>query len=384
MRDLSQLALKKQTNPETAVSLSSSDILFRIREGDMPEIPVDFLETNEVQEYSSTRPSMTGTPKFQANVSCVLRPSATPLTVAPPCALLLEMGLLKQSAVYSIAIGAVSGGPFRNGESISGSISGATGVVFRSCAATPLRYTVTTLTFQSGEVITGATSGAQATTSGTPVAAGHKFQLIDSDFVVGGYQHHASVEFLRGGSYWKGRGVLGEIGLEFKNNFPCIVKSSMLGALEAHGDKALYSLASYPDDGLSSPRFVGAQLAMAGYSPSDIIDFNLAIPLGLELREDAQSSTGVRFSDYERRNAPPTVTFEPAMVTAATYDFFTAYKNGTTFALTWKLGTNFIFYADECQFVNVGVGSRRQLATVPLTIRLCGAKNDELQIWSTA
>jgi hypothetical protein len=384
MRDLSQLAVKKQTDPVTAVVPDSTNVLVRLREGDAPEIPIDFNSTQEIQETSSARPSKPGIQRFQASASWILRPHATPATMPPACSLLLEMGLLKCEQVVQSAIGAVTSGPFLDGEEVIGGTSGVHARVFRPCSATPLKYTIISGGggMTNGEVITGQTSGAHASATGSAVSRGFKYQLVDSDFLGGVYQHHATVDFLRGGYYWRGRGVLGELNFEFKNRLPCIVKSSMLGALEAQGDKAMWSMASYPDDGIAEPRFVSAALALGAYSPSDVIDFALHIPLGLDIREDAQAATGVLFADYERKNSPPTVTFEPAMVSAATFDFFQTYRNGTTFAMSWMLGDRFQFFADECQFASVGVGSRRQLATVPLTINLCGKKNNEIQIWA--
>lgn len=382
MRDLSMLAAKIETVPGTAVNPTSADVLVRLREGDAPQMAVELVDTEEIQEFSSSRPSKPAPARFQANVSWVLRPSATPASVAPSCSLLLRMGLLKEEAVKEIAIGAVTSGPFLDGETITGVTSLATGIVFRPCAATPLRYYPVTGTFQNGERI-DSSGGAYATSSGTPQSKGFLYRLVDTDFVgAGDSKHHASVNFLRGGFYWKGRGVLGELALEFKNNLHCICRSSMLGALETFGDLALYSLSAYPDEGIAEPRFVNASLALGAYSPSDIVDFSLSIPLGLELREDANTTTGLRFADYDRRGNPPIITFEPAMVSVATYDFFAALQAGTTFAMTWKLGTSFTFYADECQLISAGVGSRRSLATVPLQVRLCGKRNNELQIWA--
>src|ERR1041385_73305 len=425
MRDLSQLAVQTQVDPLSEATISSSDIRVRLREGDTPEVtcdfqdsqemqefsstrpqktgivrfgasaswilrpsdppgvPCDFQDSQEMQEFSSTRPQKTGIVRFGASASWILRPSATPASVVLPSSPLLKMGLLLEEAVREIAIGAVAGGPYQDGETITGGTSGATGKVFRPASATPLRYVPVTGTFQTGEVVTGGTSGATSTTSGSPSSKGFKYSLTDSDFVGSGQsKHHATVEYLRGGYCWRGKGVLGELSLEFKNMLPGVAKSQMTGILAPPLDKPLYSIAAYPDEGIAEPRFVGAQLKMGGYSPTDIVDFSLTLPLGLEVREDANTASGILYTDYLRRGSPPIVTFEPAMVTKATFDFFGLYSSGATFAMSWSLGSAFDFFADECQFVNAGVGNRRSLATVPIQIRLCGKKNNEIQIWA--
>lgn len=386
MRDLNQLAAKKEAVPGTAETPTSAEVLVRLREGDSPDIAVDWMETQEIQESSSTRPSMAGPARFGANVSWILRPSGVPASTPPSCGLLLEMGLLKQEAVKQQPIGTVTGGPFQDGELITGVTSGKIARVFRPTSATPIKYTDVSgaAGFTNGETVNGGTSGASAAfTSATVTQRGYKYQLTDSDFVGGlDSKHHATVEFLRGGYQWLGRGCLGEIGFEFKNLLPAVVKSAIKGILQSTADKALYSLASYPGDGIAEPRFVNASLTIGGYSPTDLVEMNLAIPLGIELREDANIASGVRFVDYDRRGSPPILTFEPAMVSKATYDLFASLSGGATFAMTWMLGTAFQFFADECQMVSVGIGSRRSLATTPIQVRLCGRRNNDLQIWA--
>lgn len=385
MRDLSQLALKKESVPGTAeTGFDADDVYFRIRDGDAPDPAADPVETGEMQATSSSRPVGIGATRFQANVSAVIKPSATPMATAPAIALLLEMGMLKGDLLKSIAVGAISGGPYVNGETITGGTSTGTGIVFRDRAdgGGTILYVPVTGTLESGEVITGGTSSATSTSSGSPADAGYKYQLVDSDYAGSDSLHHCTVEYLRGGFVWTGRGVLGELAFELRNAQPGILRSTMLGAWDSEADKALYTKSSYADDAVTFPRFNNASLTLGSYTPTDLIDFTLSIPIGLELREDANhaAAAGVRFADYERRNSPPLITFEPAMVLAATHDFFQEFRDGTEFAVTWELGDNIKFYADACQIQSAGAGNRRSLATIPLTLRLNGTNNDELQI----
>ena len=393
MRDLTQLAFKQETTPGTAIAVAAADVLVRIREGDSPNFEVDPVETQEVQAYSSSRPVRPGKRLFRGSASWVLRPGSAPDTVAPSCGPLLVNGLLKQEQLKQIAIGSITNPPYRDGDEIEGVTSGAKGIVFRDHSVGPLKYYATTGTMISGEVIrkTGGGSVPQATSSGSPTNKGFLYHLVDSDFTGGSdSKHHGTVRMIRGsganGYFVEGRGVLGELAFEFKNNEHAIARASMVGPISAFGDVATFDLASYPDDGIVEPRFVAASLTLGGYAPTDLVDLNLSIPLNLEVREDANdtSDNGLRFCDYDRRGNPPLLTIEPAMVSAATYDFFTKYKDGTTFAATWKLGSNFEFFADECQIVSAGFGSSRNLATVPLKLRLCGKKNNELYLWQHA
>jgi len=381
MRNIIQLALAQEATPGTAETLNSGDVAFRIRDEDAPSPTADTIDLQESQQSSSARPVGIGVHRFAASVSANLRPGATPLTTAPSIDLLLRMGMLQRHALKSVAIGSVTGGPFVNGEVITvGAAS--RGIVFRNTAAGPLRYWVTSGAIANLDTIVGETSGASADATADPTDAGFVYRPSDSDFEGGSdTKHHCTVEFLKGGFYWQGRGTLGQLQMQFRNGQPVLVRSELLGAWSAQGDKALYSVA-YGDDAITPPRWVNAQMSFDGYTPRDLVDFNLSMPINLELREDANhaAAQGVRYADYQRVGSPPTVTFAPALVGTATYDFYTQFKGEATFAATWKLGSRFTFYADECQFVDVGADNRRQLAVVPLTLRLCGTNNDEFYI----
>lgn len=65
----------------------------------------------------------------------------------------------------TIPIGAVADGPFQHGETITGSVSGEGTFDYISDG---VMYFIHTANFTTGEVITGGTSGASATSSGTP------------------------------------------------------------------------------------------------------------------------------------------------------------------------------------------------------------------------
>ena len=384
MRDLNQVAAKLEATPGTAEALVAGDVRMRIRDGDLPDFPFEAIETEEVQDFSSSRPMLIGTKEFRSDLSWLLRPSGTtPASIQHATSRFFEAGMLNNKQIKTITIGSVTGGPFTRGETITGGTSGATGEVYRDVSSTPMRYFLLTGTFASAEVITGGTSGATATTSSTGSADGFAAVFNDSEFAGSDKKHHMTYRFLRDGFYWEGRGCLGELSMEFRVDRFCVVRQSVLGGFSAHGDVALFTVDPYPDESVAAPRFVNASLTMGGYSPTDVVDFNLTMPLGLELRQDANDADGVLYADYDRRSSPPTITFDPAMVKKATKDFFLDYKDGTSFAMTWKLGTKFTFYADDCQIVSAGVGTRRAVATIPFQIRLNGTVNDEIYIEST-
>jgi len=95
---------------------------------------------------------------------------------APGWAPLLRACGFYQATSRRVAIGAISGGPFYHGETVTSDGAGApTGTVIHQTfdGATTLMYEALTGTIGTGEGLTGGTSGATATTSGASAADGY-------------------------------------------------------------------------------------------------------------------------------------------------------------------------------------------------------------------
>ncbi len=103
---------------------------------------------------------------------------------APPFGTIMKMcGFKEFSGLKTIAIGTVTGGPFLQGEAITGDGSGA-GVCVKSVDTTDTMYITESVAFTSLEVITGSSSGASAAASGTSVLTGGQgvYYRPSSDF----------------------------------------------------------------------------------------------------------------------------------------------------------------------------------------------------------
>jgi hypothetical protein len=116
----------------------------------------------------SNLPAVTGKQAGNLSFMTELKGSGG-LTTVPSWDPLVRMCGFQRSAVKSIAIGAVAGGPFYHGERITAA-GGKEGIVVGDCSATPLKYIVIGSDFANTDVITGAVSGASATASGAPSA----------------------------------------------------------------------------------------------------------------------------------------------------------------------------------------------------------------------
>lgn len=379
-----EFAAEQEATPGTAETIVEADLLVRMRDGDTWDLDVDIFDPEELQASSSKRPILAGRSLVDATISYLLRGPASQTTV-PSIADLLLAAMLERKAVTNSAIGAVTSGPFVDGETISGGTSLETATVFRDTAngAAVIKYIDPSGAFNASEVLTGATSGATATTAGAPAANGHLFRPTDSNFGGGDSLHHVTGKFFEDGTYLTARGMLANLTMLFQVGRPVIVTQRLVGGYEDHGDDSLFNPASYPEEDNAAPLFLSASLLLGSYTPTDIREMTLAIETNPEAREDAQSSSGVLYADYQKD--APTLTVDPAKVLNATKDFWGELRAGTRFAMSWNVGTTagliWTFYADDCQLVNVDSGSERSLATRPLEIRMNGTDNDEIAIW---
>lgn len=381
-----EFAFKQEVTPGTAEALTSAEVLIRIEDSSTVEPDIEVIETNEVQASSSRRPNLTGRKILGIPINYILR-GPNSLANAPAANRLFECAMLLATALKRVPIGAITTGPFQDGESFTAAPSAATGRVFRSTAngATELKYFVLTGIVADNDVLTGAVSGATVTVSDPPTDYGRVYRFVDSDFGALDTRHHITAQYLLDGYQWTARGVLGDMTMNFRNGHPCRISQRLIGAFESHSDLALYGVSTYPEQSVAAPRFLGAELYLGSYKPTDIVEFSLELQTGAEAREDANSSSadGVLYADYQR--AAPVARFDPAFVKAATKDWFGDLVAGSTFAMRWKLGSAagmiWEFFADQAQLNTVGVGARGNLATAPLEIRLCGTNNDELFIW---
>lgn len=379
-----ELAIEIEATPGTPETLVAADLLFRMRDGDTVTEDVEMFETEEVQSTSSKRPNLSGRKLFDATVSYILG-SPGSQTTESILADVIRSAMFVSDAVRASPIGAVTTGPFLDGETITGSISGETATVFRDTAngAAELKYTNESGTMNAADVFTGSTSGATATASGAAVDRGYRYKPADSTFTGADSLHHVTARFRQDGWYIEGTGCLSNLQALFEVGKPAVITQRLLGRKSAHGDQALVLPSSYSEDANPIPRFLSAGLDLGGFTPTDIRSMTLNFETNPEAREDAQNANGVLFADYQRD--APTLTVDPAMTSAATQDWFTALENASVIAINWVLGTAagsiWEFFADAAQYNAVDLGAERSLATVPLEFRLTGNLNDELIIW---
>jgi len=285
-----------------------------------------------------------------------------------------------KSTVSSIAIGAVSGGPFEPGETITGGTSSGTGRVVGEVrtGASVVPYVVLTGTLQSGEVLTGGTSGATATSSGAPSAdQGWEYRPASSSIIsvtAAGFE-----DGLKKVIY----GARGNVRLEANVGEPAFLAFDFQGVYGGVTDVALLSITYLTPVPIAFLNVAGSVHGLAA------IYTQLSIDMGNTLaeRESANKSTGILSTKITDR--APTGSINPEMELVADADFYGELLAGTAGRLYSELpsstaGEKITVAAPRVLYTGVGEGDRNSLRVAQLDLSLVtagvSAGDDELQI----
>jgi len=385
--NLVEFAVEQEAAPGTAETLLQADVLVRLRTGSVPEPEYEPIDLEEMQPVSSHTPMLMGRQLLRFPASYNLRGPGD-LVTAPAINDLWESAMLSAAAAKTIAIGAVTSGPYLAGETITGTNSSATGMVLRQTAngAASIPYLPLSGTLETTETLTGGTSGATSTSSAGPANGGYCYRPADNTDDSAG--HHCTYHVNRSGVAWKARGALSDLAIAFRNGGPATVTQNFVGALVGVTDTALFGVTSWPEASVTPPKFLNVGLKIGAYSPTGINEVNLTWPTSPTIVEDANSASaqGVLFADYDRLSTPPTITLQVDQVAVATKDYFAELAAAGTFYVELTCGSTagsiWTFVAPKAQFRSVGLGEvEPRRAQFPVELVLTGSNNDELLIW---
>ncbi len=270
-------------------------------------------------------------------------------TTEPAWAKLLKACGLKWSTLKTIAIGAISSGPFQHGETISGGTSSATGRVIKNTVngTTTLYYVALSGTFQSSEVITGLTSGASASSTGAPADAG---KVIEPHLLYG----TGGIDSLTMAGYEDGgrkllRGARGNAQFSLKAGNPGTISLDFKGVEEAIASVAMLSGVSHETP--KPPIFCSASFTIDSFA-AKIRELNIDPGNTLAARDDGNDAKSILSYLISDRN--PTGSMVVEMVAAATFDFYAKMAANSEMEMNCILGTTtgnkFNFYAPRLQF----------------------------------
>jgi hypothetical protein len=270
----------------------------------------------------------------------------------------------------SINIGAITTGPFLHNELITGGTSNAQGrVVFKTAnGASKIYYiAVGTVEFQSGEVITGATSTAHATSSAVPASAARAYRPILENVP------SISEGVNQDGFFERLRGARGNAKFSISSGKPGLLDFTFQGVDAGHADETFFEDVDYEET--DPPMFKDATVLLDSYQPKlHSIEFDLATKL--TQRDDPVDVNGLLSYALTGRLITGTLVLE--MVSAATYDFRTKFHAGIEIILDISWGA-FCLYFPKAQILDFDKGDKDGLATITIQFQANGdlVENDD-------
>lgn len=312
----------------------------------------------------------------QASFSVEMKGSGT-ATVEPKWAKYLKACGTALDDLMSVAIGAITGGPFIHGETITGA-GGGTGqvVCYTYNEASVVYFVELSGSILSGETITGSVSGATATTSGAPAAAGKVFRPTDA--------HQSTIPSLTIAANIDGlkktiRGARGNVKIPFKCGEAVVMEFNFSGAGKKPEDEVL--LTGMTLESVTPPNFQDGMFKINN-SSALIGSFELSMDNTLTQRDDPNSEEGIK--SYAITGRQTTAIMDPELEAVADRDLFGNWLDGVEATVDLSFGVTsgnmFRFFAKKVQYTKVANESKNGLAKAKCNCRLNGTQeigNDE-------
>lgn len=348
------IAAKIQSQEDTAESLAAADAK-ALAYNPVMSFDIEMSARNPARETYTKIGKLIGKRPGSFTFSLPLIGSGTATTEADWFKYIKACGT-KVSSLYSITIGAITSGPFQHRELITGTNSGAQGrVIKKTVTGTTTLYFVAvgTVSFQSGEVITGGTSGATATTGSTPTNTGKVIEPLTD---------RSTVPCLTMGSFEAGikkviRSARGNLKFNFVAGEKVMMDYEFMGVEAGITDVAM--LTTRVPESQIPPVLLSAAFSIDAYaakiSQMDV-DFNNA----LDPVDDANEARGIESFIIGGRDVVGS--FDPEMALVATHDFYGKLFAGTEMVLEITVGSTtgnkFTFYSPKVQYTDVKDESR--------------------------
>lgn len=346
--EVRQIAAKVEAVEGTLETLAAADAALQAYDVKVAPAP-SFFERNPLRDSISALASIPGIRPGKLTCRAEIRGSGA-VGTAPEIGKYIRACGFGENVLQSIAIGAITGGPFVHGETITGGTSGATGrVIFDTVnGAAVLRYIdIAGGPFQTLEVITGGTSSATATSSGAPAAAGFEYHPVK-----GSDSPSLSMASYEDGVKKTLRGCRGNMKLTHKIGEPAFIEFEFEGAMVSVADAAMLSGITY--ESTEPPTFLNALLSLDAFSPV-ISELDFDVQNTRKVRGDANTAEGVLSTLITKRKVVGS--FNPEMDSVANHDFFGKWFAGTKGRFDASLGdtagNRFRYWAPTFQYANL-------------------------------
>lgn len=265
--------------------------------------------------------------------------------------------------LLQMGIGAVAGGPYTAGEKVTGGTSAAIGYAYEATknGDSIIRIKHASGTWQSGEILTGASSGATATSSS--VATQSELPSL-------------TIRFFLDGTWWEIRGARGTANIEVNAGEPMSIQFSFQGAISDHGDAALFDA---DENTTIPPLFANLTVDIDDTTDLDINGIGLSFDMTLARHEAANYAGGMKSVTGTSRNWNGTLRIDRKQY--GVEDFQNKLENNTKFSMDFAAigsssGNRFRLYIPEGQLTDDQDGDRDGLATNELPFKMTSVFDD--------
>lgn len=279
-----QIAVKEEVTAGTPVSLAQADVIVQPFDLSVTD-DISLYKRNPHQIHLDQERSIIGPRTRKIGFGFELKGSGVAATAAK-WGLLAEICGFTRKAITPLTIGAITGGPFQHGETITGGTSGATARVVKntSTGTTTLFVVDITGTFSVGsETITGGISAATASESGGAGAtAGQSYWPISTAFKA------ATMGSYEDGFVKTSRGTRGNLTMSGTLGQVLMGKGDFMGAEDLSQNAAMFTAPDF--DNTEPPAFQETQLVLGSFNPK-FVQFDLNMNNQVAMRKDAGTAT---------------------------------------------------------------------------------------------
>jgi hypothetical protein len=346
----------------------------------------DVIERNPVRDTMSPQGHVIGAKYNTLTLECELKGGGldgSNAVQAPEYDALLKCcGLQRLDASILTLGGSDDASAFTLGETVTGGTSGASGKLVQIIGTTGGKLVVTEISggpFQDAEDLTGGTSSATGTVSGSPEAAFAYKPQSDPDSVA-----DAGIYFHADGIRHKALGCIGDASLGINVGQIPTITFNLSSLYATPTDVALPS----PDTlDLTPPVAHNIGLTVGSYSPVAVNALTLGLNNTVSRRDDVNASEGI--SSYAITDRRPQGSLDPEVDTLANFDPFTAWENASSAAVSAAVGNvsgNRVgLYVPKALYQRVQYQDRNGYRTyqLPFLARIddtTGAGDDELYL----
>lgn len=362
-----QLVAKIEAQEGVAENLNASDAGFLVDYIPKVSFEPEMYQRDPVRGSLTKIGKVTGKRSAGFDFSIKLRGSGSVAVMLKEAPLIRACGH-EVNVLKKISIGAVTTGPFKHGETISGGTSGAQGrvVIDTPNGITTLYYVVISGVFQSAETITGITSGATALTASAASSAGYEIKPLSTN-----------APSLTMASYEDGvrkllRGCRGSLKFNLKLGSPIAMDFKFMGVEAGVIDAALLSGVDYGTT--EEPVVLGADFSIDGISLNvGAIDIDIANKLSP--RDKIDDPGGIL--SYMIADRQPVGNMDPEMRSVAEHDFHGKWLNNSKMPFDFSYGTldgnKFRFYCPAIQYTKVEDADKEGIQIAQVAFDLTGS-----------